>query len=93
MPLHQFEVYLSVFWFYLPATVFCTNITGYFILLSNAFFLITQVPSFIKIDYGTLKSLQVEDFMQISNPSAYQMLSGFYPPILAIAGVKTGHCP
>ena len=70
MPLHQFKVYLSAFQFCLPVTVFCSNISGYFILLSNAFFSITQVPSFVKTDYGALKSSQIEDFMQISNPSA-----------------------
>ena len=69
--LHQFEVYLSAFWFCLPASVFYTKLSGYFALLSNAFFLIADVLSFIKIDYGTLKSSQMEDFMQTNNPSPY----------------------
>ena len=62
---------------------------GYFALLSNAFFSIAHVLSFVKIDYGTLKSSQMEDCMQINNPSPYYTLSG----ILAIAVVKMGHCP
>ena len=69
--LHQFEVYLSAFWFCLPASVFYTKLSGYFALLSNAFFSIADVLSFIKIDYGTLKSSQMEDFMQTNNPSPY----------------------
>ena len=45
--------------------------SGYFGLLSNAFFSIAYVLSFIKIDYGTLKYSQMEDFMQTNNPSPY----------------------
>ena len=70
-PLHQFKVYLSAFQFCLPATIFYTKLSGYFALLSSAFFLIADVLSFIKIDYGTLKSSQMEDFMQTNNPSPY----------------------
>ena len=66
---------------------------GYFALLSNAFFSIAHVLSFVKIDYGTLKSSQMEDCMQINNPSPYYTPSGFYPPVLAITVVKMGHCP
>ena len=47
------------------------NLSGYFALLSNTFYLIAHVLSFVKIDYGTLKSLQMEDFMQVNNPSPY----------------------
>ena len=47
------------------------KLSGYFALLSNAFFLIAHVLSFIKIDYGTLKSSQMEDFIQTNNPSPY----------------------
>ena len=43
--------------------------------------------------YETLKFSQMEDFKQINNPSPYSTLSHFYPPILAITGVKTRHCP
>ena len=69
------------------------NLSGYFALLINTFFSIAHVLSFVKIDYGTLKSSQMEDCMQINNPSPYYTLSGFYTPILAIAVVKMGHCP
>ena len=51
--------------------VFYTKLSGYFALLSNAFFSIAHVLSFIKIDYGTLKSSQMKDFMQTNNPSPY----------------------
>ena len=68
------------------------NLSGYFALLINAFFLIAHVLSFVIIDYTTLKSSQMEDCKQIDNPSPYYMLSGFYPPILAITGAKMGHC-
>ena len=47
------------------------NLSGYFALLSNAFFSIPHVLPFVKIGYGTLKSSQMEDFMQINNPSPY----------------------
>ena len=47
------------------------NLSGYFTLLSNAFFSIAHVLSFVKIDHGTLKSSQMEDFMQINNSSPY----------------------
>ena len=55
----------------LKMAVFCMNLCGYFALSRNAFFLIAHVLSFVKIDYGTFKSLQMEDFMQINNPSPY----------------------
>ena len=42
-----------------------------FCFVSNAFFLIAHVLSFIKIDYGTLKSSKMEDFMQTNNSSPY----------------------
>ena len=45
------------------------KLSGYFALLNNAFFLIAHVLSFIKIGYGTLKSSQMEDFMQTNNAS------------------------
>ena len=53
----------------LKMAVFCMNLCGYFALSRNAFFSIAHVLSFVKIDYGTLKSSQMEDFMQINNPS------------------------
>ena len=55
----------------LSRTLFYMKLSGYFALLSNAFFSIAHVLSFIKIDYGTLKSSQMEDFMQTNNPSPY----------------------
>ena len=70
-----------------------SNLCGYFVLLSNAFFLIPHVLSLSKIDYRTIKSLLMQGFIETNNPVAYSTLSNFYLPILAIAGVKTRHCP
>ena len=53
--------------------VFRTNLRGYFALLGNAFF--AHVLSFVKIDYETLKFSQMEDFVQISNPSPYETVA------------------
>ena len=46
--------------------IFCTKLCGYFALLRNAFLSIAHVLSFVKIDYRTFKSSQMEDFMQIN---------------------------
>ena len=69
--LHQFEGYLSAFLLCLAVAVFCTNLSGYLALLSNAFFSIAHVLPFVKIDHGTLKFSQIEDFRAINNPSTY----------------------
>ena len=69
--LHQFEGYLSAFLFCLAVAVFCKNLSGYFALLRIAFFSIAYVLPFVKIDHGTLKFSQIEDFRAVNNPSTY----------------------
>ena len=46
--------------FCLLATVFCTNLVGYFASLSNAFFSSTHVSSFVKMNHKRSKFFQME---------------------------------
>ena len=46
--------------FCLLATVFCTNLVGYFASLSNVFFSSTHVSSFVKMNHKRLKFFQME---------------------------------
>ena len=46
--------------FCLLATVFCTNLVGYFASLSNVFYSSTHVSSFVKMNHKRLKFFQME---------------------------------